>query len=96
MLSARLRSAGSDGLAFNGAIKFRWQIWRGADPHVNAIGVEQQHRADHVARLAFEETEQCVECPVQRHTLRDHFKQLLLAVNERLRLFAASDVMGAS
>ena len=90
------RAAGADVWAddhsINGAIEFIPQARSRAMPEVHAIRVEQQHGADHVRRLRFQQTQQIAERFRQWHSQRDLLQDLFLSVDERFGLLAFGDV----
>ena len=55
--------------------------------HVYAIGIEQQDRAQHARALRLDDTQQQIECFLQRRPLRNQFQNLILA-SQQLRVFA--------
>src|SRR5262245_36631651 len=50
-------------------------------PYALAVGVDQQHGAEHARRLRFDEANEPIERYIERRSPGDHFQQLLLAVH---------------
>ena len=87
---------GADGQAMDGGVVFGRKAGRGADPHVLAGLVEQQHRAERAGHLAFGQAHQGHQAFTQGAPGGDAGQDAPLAVFQGLRALAFGDVLDAA